>query len=110
MNMNNIIKTYLRLPYKNISEEFLESLLVDLLYDHTKYSDSDIKKIIKSFCYNKLKKYYTDFEVEINTAEHLDSLSKLKSVQGLLLNKTVYLAEDVVLDIRNNNMEIWRKG
>lgn len=108
MNMNNIIKAYLKLPYKNISDDLVECLIEDLLNNHTKYSDSDIKKIVISFCYNKLKKYYNDFEVEVHDAQYLDSLSKLKGVQGLLLNRTVYLAEDIVLDIRNNNMEIFR--
>lgn len=107
-NMNRVLKSYLKLPYMSIPSDISECLVVDLINNSDNYTDDELKQIIKSFCYVKLSKYYKDFDVQIYPVEILDTKSKLKGVQGLLINKTVYLEENLVLDIRNNNLEILR--
>ena len=106
--MNNILKKYVKLPYKNIDEDVSNFLLNDLLNNSNNYSDEEIKNIIKSFCYNLVSKYYHDFDIEVLLSKEIDSKSTLNNVEGLVLNKTIYLEESVLLDIKNSNIEILR--
>ena len=91
--MNKFINNYLRLPYKKIDNEISIYLLNDLLNNSNNYTDNDIKKIIKSFCYNLVSKYYPDFDIEVLPSDGIDSKSNLNNVEGLVLNKTIYLEE-----------------
>lgn len=106
--MNSIIKKYLKLPYKKISKDIIELLLSDLLNNSSYYTDDEIKIILSSFCYNLLSKYYNDFDIKIVNKNIINNISSLNDVEGLVYGKTIYLDEDISLDIRNENIEILR--
>lgn len=107
--MRDIIKTYLKLPYKSIDLDVINYVIEDILNnDNSCYTDEEINTIMKAFCYKKASKYYTDFNIEIVNQEYIDGLSKLCNVEGLLLDKTIYLEKDSVLAIKNKDIEILR--
>ena len=53
-----------------------------------------------------LSKYYNDFDIKIVNKNIINNISSLNDVEGLVYGKTIYLDEDISLDIRNENIEI----
>ena len=107
--MKNIIKTYLKLPYKSIDLDVINYVIEDILNnDVNDYSDQDIINIIKAFCYKCISNMYTDFDIEVVDQKVIDSKSKLCNVDGLLIGKKIYLEKETILDLKNKNVEILR--
>ena len=107
--MNDIIKMFLKLPYKSIDTDVINYVIEDILNNDNKdYTDDEIINIIKAFCYKKVSRLYTDFDIKVVEQQEIDKITKLSNVEGLVFDKTIYLEKSVTLDIINKNIEILR--
>ena len=103
------LRNYLRLPYQNINYDIVIYLMEDILSGNGKdYSDNEIEKIIKSFCYLKASKYYTNVDIEIISSEDLTQMSELDDVNGIIKENKIYLKKENVILFRDKKVDILR--
>lgn len=111
-NMNGlgrVLRTYLKLTYKNIELSISNYMILDILKGNCScYSDDDIEKIIKAFMYKYIPFCYSDYNIIALQSNELDKISNFKNTLGLLDKNTIYLQRELLLDLRNGNIEILR--
>lgn len=107
--MINIIKKYLNLSYKNISEEIINYLMDDVLNGNSNnYSDNELITLIKAFCYRQVYEFSPEYDIEVLPSKELDNLSKFKNTMGLTTKDKIYLNKEELLKIRNKEVDILR--
>lgn len=103
------LKSYLRLPYRNIDLNIINSLICDILRGNgNDYTDEQLEIIIKAFCYKLCCSYYLDVEICVLDSDEINKKSKFDNICGLVVGKKVFLEKETLLDIRNINVEILR--
>lgn len=108
-NIINLLKSYLKLPYKNIDLDITNYIISDILKSNgNRYTDEEIEKVIKSLFFKTIYKYYTCYDVEILNAEQMDKKSKFENTIGLLGDSKAFFQRETLLDIRNLNVDILR--
>lgn len=86
----------------------LELLISDIISNNEKYSNDDIEKIIREYCYILAKQYCTSIKVIVVDSKQLDVISSIKGINALIKNDSIYIKRELILDIRKGNLDILR--
>ena len=102
-------KLYLKKDYREIDYDIVISILKTILKGNIDiFSEKELEIVIKAFCYKKISKYYTDYEVEVLNSKDLNKLSKLDDIIGLVKGKTLYLERETLHELKRGELEIFR--
>ena len=87
----------------------IDFIIADILNGNSKkYNNSEIEKYIKLFCLDKIKDYYSDYDVIIMNKKSMNELFPIKNTNGLTKEKNIFLKREKVLGIKNKNIDIIR--
>lgn len=107
--MINILKKYLNLSYKNISNEIINCLIDDILNGNgNNYTDIELITLIKAFCYKQIYAVAPYYDIEVLPSKELDKLSKFEDTMGLTTKDKIYLNKEELLKIRELDVDILR--
>lgn len=97
--LGRVLKSYLKLTYKNIDLSISNYMIVDILKGNVScYSDEDIEKIVSAFMYKSIVSLCDNCDVLILPSIEIDKISKFRNTLGLLDKNTIYLQREIVLD------------
>ena len=109
INMINTVKKYLNLSYKNISIEIINLMIEDILNGNgNNYTDNELITLIKAFCYRQIYKIAPEYEIIVLPSKELDKESKFKDTTGLTRKDKIYLNKELLLQIRDLDVDILR--
>lgn len=107
--LGRVLRTYLKLTYKNIDFSISNYMILDILKGNCNcYSDEDIEKIVKAFMYKSISLDYVDYDVMVLSSTELDKVSRFRNTLGLLDKNIIYLQREAILNLKNGNVEILR--